>query len=79
MIRNWIETNSAPSPMQPTQPGNTAAEVTVSVSEVLPTMANAFQQGFQWIHDFADEQIKISSDLLELIQAAKSQDRHASD
>lgn len=45
--------------------------VSVSVGEILPTLSHAFQNGFQWVHDFSDDQIQIPRDLLDLIQLAK--------
>ncbi len=72
MIQIWSEAQTTSSFETPNI-GDQAhsAQVCVSVGEILPTLANAFQNGFQWVHDFADDQVTIPSDLMELIQLAK--------
>ena len=52
----------------------TDGQVSVRFAEILPTLANAFQNGFQWIRDFDDDQIQIPSDLMDLIQRVKQAD-----
>ncbi|MEM8864014.1 MAG: hypothetical protein AAGF31_00520 [Planctomycetota bacterium] len=44
-------------------------EVTVPVGEVLPLLADAIDQQRTWLKDFEDDDITISSDLYEVLQA----------
>jgi len=44
-------------------------EVTVSMGEILPVLADAFNHGRTWLSDFADDDITISTDLYEIILA----------
>lgn len=44
-------------------------EVTVSVGEVLPLLADAVANQRTWLADFEDEDITISSDLYEVLAA----------
>ena len=43
--------------------------VTLSVSEVLPLLAQAERDGRAWVQDFASDQVTISSDLYEVLLA----------
>lgn len=44
-------------------------DVTVPVGEVLPLLADAVDNQRTWLKDFADEDITISADLYEVLQA----------
>lgn len=44
-------------------------EVTLPLGEVLPLLIDAVKNGRQWVDDFSDDQITISSDLYEVILA----------
>jgi len=43
--------------------------VTVAVANVLPLLADAIEQQRTWLSDFEDDEITISSDLYEVLQA----------
>jgi hypothetical protein len=43
--------------------------VAVRLREILPVLADAVRTQRGWVHDFADEEIEISADLLEVITA----------
>jgi hypothetical protein len=43
--------------------------VTVPVSEVFPALAQALASHRSWVHDFADDEVTISTDLYEIILA----------
>lgn len=42
---------------------------TVSAGEVFEALADAIQYGRTWLNDFADDEVTISNDLYEVIQA----------
>lgn len=44
-------------------------EITVSVGEVLPLLADALASRRTWLRDFEDDEITISSDLYEVLLA----------
>ncbi len=43
--------------------------VSVSLGEILPMLADAVRSDRTWLHDFADDQVTISTDLYEVILA----------
>jgi hypothetical protein len=43
--------------------------VTVQAGEIFPLLADAVRSQRTWLHDFADDEIKISADLYEVILA----------
>lgn len=43
--------------------------VTVTAGDIFPLLADAVRSQRTWLHDFADEEIKISTDLYEVILA----------
>lgn len=49
--------------------GPAASTVRVSLGEVLPLLTDAVASSRTWLSDFADDQIEISSDLHEVLQA----------
>ena len=53
-------------PKRESGPGSN--EVTVRFGEIFPVIAQALQSGFQWVHDFEDDHVQISSDLFEAIR-----------
>lgn len=46
-----------------------AATVRVSLGEVLPLLADAVASDRTWLRDFADDEIEISADLNDVLQA----------
>lgn len=48
---------------------NEPAMVTVTAGEIFPLLADAVRSQRTWLHDFADDEIKISADLYEVILA----------
>jgi hypothetical protein len=44
-------------------------EITVSVGEVLPLLADALASRRTWLRDFEDDEMTISSDLYEVLMA----------
>lgn len=44
-------------------------DITVSVGEVLPLLADALASRRTWLRDFEDDEITISSDLYEVLMA----------
>jgi hypothetical protein len=46
-------------------------KLTVPLMEVLPLLADAVQSDRTWLRDFADDEIKISMDLYEVLLAYK--------
>ena len=50
--------------------------VRVSLGEVLPLLADAVASDRTWLRDFADEDITVSSDLFDVLQAYRHFRRH---
>jgi len=46
-------------------------KLTVPLMEVLPLLADAFESDRTWLRDFADDEVKISMDLYEVLLAYK--------
>ena len=46
-----------------------AATVTVTLGDVLPLLADAVASNRTWLGDFADDEVTISSDLHDVLQA----------
>lgn len=44
-------------------------QITVSVGEVLPLLADALESRRTWLRDFADDEMTISADLYEVLLA----------
>jgi len=44
-------------------------EVRVTLGDILPLLADAVESQRTWLHDFADDEIVISSDLHDVLQA----------
>lgn len=44
-------------------------EVRVTLGDILPLLADAVESQRTWLHDFADDEIAISSDLHDVLQA----------
>lgn len=44
-------------------------QITVSVGEVLPLLADALESRRTWLRDFADDEMRISADLYEVLLA----------
>lgn len=50
-------------------PAASASSVRVSLGEVLPLLADAVSSSRTWLSDFADDEIEISADLHDVLQA----------
>lgn len=57
----WDEETSCPAP--------TAATVRVSLADLLPLVALAQRNNYQWLRDFLDDEVHITSDLYEVMSA----------
>ena len=55
--------------LAPANNTNDESTVTVAVANVLPLLADAMAQQRTWLSDFEDDEITISSDLYEVLQA----------
>lgn len=49
--------------------GNARDAITVPLMEVLPLLADAVRSDRTWLRDFADDEVKISMDLYEVLLA----------
>jgi len=58
---------AAPSTLSPDAEGS--ANITVSLEEVLPLLAEAFNSQRTWLGDFHDDELTISADLYEVLLA----------
>lgn len=45
------------------------AQVKVHLAELLPLVAMAHRQNYLWLRDFLDDEVSISADLYEVLQA----------
>jgi hypothetical protein len=45
------------------------AEVHVRLADLLPLVALAHRHNYHWLHDFLDDEVTITSDLYEVLQA----------
>lgn len=52
-----------------TPAGERPGRVTVPVAEVFPALAEALASRRSWVHDFADDEVTISTDLYEVLLA----------
>ncbi len=50
-------------------PETPAAAVRVSLGDLLPLVALAHRQNYQWLKDFLDDEVVITSDLYEILRA----------
>lgn len=46
-----------------------AAEVHVRLRDLLPLVALAHQKNYAWLHDFLDDEVRVTEDLYEVLQA----------
>ncbi len=51
------------------------ATVRVSLGDLLPLLAIAKRHNYLWLQDFLDDQVRITSDLYEILQTFRSQRR----
>ncbi len=51
------------------QESSPQVQVTVSLGEILPLLADAFESRRVWLHDFEHDPVTISSDLYEVLLA----------
>ncbi len=61
-ITNYSKTDSS----------NEQRHITVTLQQVIPVLVDASNRNVAWINDFEEEQISISKDLYDVIQAACS-------
>ena len=69
MARANLRIYRGPETKTPVRPASSAATVTVNVGEVLPLLMDAVKNRRQWVGDFFDDDITISSDLYEVLLA----------
>ena len=48
------------------------ATVRVRLADLLPLVALAHRQNYLWLQDFLDDEVKVTSDLFEVLQAFRS-------
>ena len=56
----------------PDGPPAAEAEVPIRLGELLPLVAIAQRMHFVWLQDFLDDEVKVTSDLFEVLQAFRS-------
>lgn len=57
------------SPDEPETPRLPAPTVRVSLADLLPLVALAHRHNYAWLQDFLDDEVRISGDLYEVLQA----------
>jgi hypothetical protein len=58
-----------PSPQDHDSASHQAATVKVALAELLPLVALAHRQNYLWLQDFLDDEVRISADLYDVLQA----------
>jgi hypothetical protein len=61
-----------PSPQDNDATACPAETVKVSLAELLPLVALAHRKNYLWLQDFLDDEVRISADLYEVLQAFRS-------
>jgi hypothetical protein len=61
-----------PSPQDNDATASPAETVKVSLAELLPLVALAHRKNYLWLQDFLDDEVRISADLYEVLQAFRS-------
>lgn len=57
------------SPDEPQRSKAGAPTVRVRVGDLLPLIARAKQDNYLWLHDFLDDEVRITPDLYEVLEA----------
>jgi hypothetical protein len=58
-----------PSPKEPDEPGFQAPTVPVRLGDLLPLVALAQRHNYIWLRDFLDDEVRITADLYDVLQA----------
>ena len=58
-----------PSPEESPSPSIPQPTIRVSLGDLLPLVALAHRQNYVWLQDFLEDEVKISEDLYEVLQA----------
>lgn len=58
-----------PAPDEPADVTLPAPTVRVTLNELLPLIALAHRNNYMWLQDFLDDEVRITSDLYEVLQA----------
>ncbi len=53
-------------------PNAPAATVSIRLGELLPLIAMAQRQHFVWLRDFLDDEVRVTSDLYEVMRAFRA-------
>lgn len=61
-----------PSPEESAFPEAPAPSVSVSLGELLPLVALARRHNYLWLQDFLDDEVCVTSDLYEVLQAFRA-------
>ena len=61
-----------PTPLDVPDPDYPAPSVTVTLGDLLPLVALAQRHNYVWLQDFLDDEVRISEDLYEVLQAFRS-------
>jgi hypothetical protein len=59
-------------PEEPTCTGFQAPTVRVCLADLLPLVALAHRQNFAWLRDFLDDEVQITEDLYQVLQAFRT-------
>jgi hypothetical protein len=62
-LRVYPSSDESPSPKPP------QSSVRVSLGDLLPLVALAHRHNYAWLQDFLDDEVRISEDLYEVLQA----------
>lgn len=62
-LRVYPSSDESPSPNAPQR------TVRVSLADLLPLVALAHRENYAWLQDFLDDEVRISEDLYEVLQA----------
>ncbi len=65
-LRVYPPPDDSPAPRPP------APAVRVTLAELLPLIALAQRQNYVWLQDFLDDEVRITADLYEVVQAFRA-------
>jgi hypothetical protein len=51
------------------QDDSTNPSISISLSQLYPLLAQAYQDNYVWLRDFEDDQLLVSNDLYEVVRA----------
>jgi hypothetical protein len=66
-LRVYPAPDDADAPDEPVQPA-----IRIRLGDLLPLVAMAQRQHFIWLHDFLDDEVRISGDLHDVLMAFRS-------